>query len=348
LGVQEKASSSVRPILAPVPTGPIEPGPIPSFSILIAAYQAADYVANAVDSALEQTVPAHEVIVCDDGSTDDIEGALERFGDRVKLLRREHSGEGPSKNAAAEAASGEFVVILDADDAYMPERIEALGELAQARPDLDVLVSNAVVEVDGEPARPVCDEDRPFHVHDQRSAILEGNFISHPAVRRSTYLACGGYGTSRLTHNDWVCAIRLFYAGAIAGMVDQPLIRWRVHEAAMSSDQVDVAVRRVATLERATAGLDMTPSERSVLERSLARHRRAAELEIAKQALRERAADARRRSLAVARDGGQSRGSRLKALVGAVAPRATGRWLRRQDRLWYEGAGNVRVRRKQS
>jgi len=63
---------AMRPTLAPAPSREVQPGPVPSFSVIIAAYQAAGFVANAVASALEQTAPAHEVIVCDDGSTDDI------------------------------------------------------------------------------------------------------------------------------------------------------------------------------------------------------------------------------------------------------------------------------------
>jgi glycosyltransferase involved in cell wall biosynthesis len=335
----------VRPILAPPPQGPIEPGPTPSFSVIIAAYQAADSVGNAVSSALDQTVAPHEVIVCDDGSTDDIEGALESFGDRIVLLRQENRGEGPAKNAAARAASGDYVVILDADDVFMPERIEALGEVARARPDLDVLVTNALIEVDGHAARRLYDEERRFDVRDQRSAILEGNFVSHPAVRRSRYLEAGGYGESRLTHNDWECFIRLIFTGSSVGLVEQPLLRWRVHAGAMSSDQADAAIRRVATLELATADLDMSPSERAVLERSLARHRREAALMEAKQALRDGAPDARRRSMAIARDRDYPLTSRLKALAGALSPRIMGRLLARQDRRWYVGAGNVRVRR---
>jgi Glycosyl transferase family 2 len=337
----------VRPFLAPSPGAPVEPGSRPTFSVIIAAYEAADYVGDAVASALDQTVAAHEVIVCDDGSTDDIEGALEPFGDRVTLLRRPHGGEGAAKNAAARAANGDFVVILDADDVYMPERIEALGELAQARPDLDVLVSNAMVEVDGRVVKAVYDDkERPFHVRDQRSAILRGNFVSHPAVRRSVYLERGGYDESPLTHNDWVCSIRLIFGGSSVGLVDQPLLRWRAHEAAMTSDLTDRAIRRVATLESATADLDLSPAERGVLEHSLERHRRDAALLQAKQSLREGDPDARQRSLAVARDPGYRISSRLKALGGVVAPRITGRMLSWSDRRWYQGAGNVRVRRK--
>jgi glycosyltransferase involved in cell wall biosynthesis len=335
-----------RKILAPAPQGPVEPGPIPSFSVLIAAYQAADHVGEAVSSALDQTLPPHEVIVCDDGSTDDIEGALEPFRDRITLLRREHSGEGASKNAAARAASGDFVCILDADDIWLPERLEALGELAQARPDLDVLVTNASMEADGRVMRLLHEGAWRFDVDDQRSAILERNFIVWPTARRSRFLAVGGYDESPRTHNDWVCSIRLVYSGCRAGLVDEPLVRYQLHEAAMSSNPTSGAVRAVATLESGTAGFDLTPAERSVLDRTLAYYRRNATWAQAKQAVREGAPDARRRSLKIARAPGYSPLTRLKALAGALSPGITGRVLRRRERRWLIGAGAIRVPRR--
>ena len=110
----------------------------------MAAFQAAETIGEAVESALAQTLPPHEIIICDDGSTDDIGGAIARFGERVRLLRQEHRGPGAAKQTASEAASGEFVVVLDADDTFHPRRLEALGEAAAARPDLDLLTTDAL------------------------------------------------------------------------------------------------------------------------------------------------------------------------------------------------------------
>lgn len=120
----------------------------PTFSVAIAAYQAAGTVGQAVASALAQTLPPVDVAVCDDGSTDEIDAALAPYRDRIVLVRQENRGEAAAKNAAARATSGEFVAFLDADDLYYPERLAALGELAAARPDLDVLTTNADLEVD--------------------------------------------------------------------------------------------------------------------------------------------------------------------------------------------------------
>jgi glycosyltransferase involved in cell wall biosynthesis len=72
-----------------------------TFSVVIPAYQAAETVADAVTSALEQTHPPEEVIVVDDGSTDDIAGALARFGSQIRLIRKRNGGAASALNARA-------------------------------------------------------------------------------------------------------------------------------------------------------------------------------------------------------------------------------------------------------
>ena len=185
---------------------------------LIAAYQVERFVAAALESALAQTVAPHEIVVCDDGSTDGTARVLEPFRDRIVYLRQENGGESSAKNAAARAASGEFVVLLDADDVYLPERLEALGQLASARPDLDIVTTDAFVEAGGETVRRVYADASRFELGDQRRAILRGNFIhGHCAIRRESFLAVGGFDESIRFTADWDCWIRLILGGARVG-----------------------------------------------------------------------------------------------------------------------------------
>ena len=96
----------MRSIIAPPPVEPVAVAPAPSFSVIIAAYQAAATIAEAIESALAQTAPPHEIVVCDDGSTDGIERTLEPYRDRIVFLRQPNGGEGAAKNSAARAATG--------------------------------------------------------------------------------------------------------------------------------------------------------------------------------------------------------------------------------------------------
>src|SRR5205807_1013851 len=73
---------------APPVDGPIVPAATPTFSVVVAAYQAAETIGEAIESALAQTVPPHEIVVCDDGSTDDLDAALAPFRGRIVLIRQ--------------------------------------------------------------------------------------------------------------------------------------------------------------------------------------------------------------------------------------------------------------------
>ena len=114
--------------LAPEPSGVVADVTEPNFSVLIPAYQAARTIGEAVESALTQTVQPQEIIVCDDGSTDDLSGALEPYRDRITVVRLEQNqGLSAARNAALMAASSEFVATLDADDTYLPRYLEAIA-----------------------------------------------------------------------------------------------------------------------------------------------------------------------------------------------------------------------------
>ena len=236
-------------------------GEVPTFSVIIAVYQGADTIAAAVASALDQTVPAHELIVCDDGSTDDLEGALAPFRDRIVLLRQENRGAASARNHALRVASGEFAAPLDSDDAFLPERLEALGELAAARPDLDLLSTDACFEADGTIVGRFYDENR-FAVTDQRTAIFRGCFVGWPAARRERLLAVGGFDESFAIAYDWAAWMRLILDGAHAGLVQQALFRYRLRPGSLSSDEVRSLRERVGLLDKAANDPSLGSGER--------------------------------------------------------------------------------------
>jgi glycosyltransferase involved in cell wall biosynthesis len=317
--------------LAPPPAEPVEPGPVPTFSIVIAAYQAERFIAAALESALAQTLPAREVVVCDDGSTDGTAEAVAPYRDRgVVYLHQENKGEPTAKNVAARAATGDFVVLLDSDDEFLPRRLEALGALAAARPDLDMMTTDAYIEVNGKITRRAYDVATRFDVDDQRKAILRGNFIvGHCAIRRDLYLSIGGFDPAVYTA-DWDCWIRLILGGARVGLVNEPLALYRVWAGSLSSSRLAYALGHVRTLEKTAARDDLDESERAVLQDSLERRRRTAELTAAEAALADRSPGARRRLLRIALDGRYEGRTRAKAAAAALAARAARRRLRRR------------------
>ena len=206
--------------------------------MLIRTYQAADSVTEAVQSALNQTVPPFEVVVYDDGSTDGTEDVLSPYRDRIVYVRGENAGAAEAFNRGAEVARGDFVVVLDADDAFESQRIEALAELASARPDLDIVTTDASWESNGRVIGRFNGNANPFEVENQRAAILDRCFIGWPAVRRSAVIAVGGQDTAVEVAADWDCWIRMILGGSKAGSVDEPLLRYRLRQGSVSSDRL--------------------------------------------------------------------------------------------------------------
>jgi hypothetical protein len=305
--------------------------PAPTFSVVIAVHNGAETISQAIDSVLAQTVAPIELIVCDDGSTDGTDTAVRRYGDQIKYQRKARGGVASAWNSALEVAVGEFFAALGADDVYEPERLQALTELALARPDLDILCTDVFFERHGNVLGRFT-SGCPFSVLDQPAAILERCFCIAPAVRRETLVRAGGFDESLRSGSDWECAMRLIHSGSRAGLVDEPLYRYRIEGETLTSDRVGTLRDRIFFLERAGRSYELGETESAVLERTLAAQRNALILTEAESALRSRSRDARRRALEAARSPGVNFRARASAIAAAIAPRAAGRILERRAR----------------
>jgi glycosyltransferase involved in cell wall biosynthesis len=328
-------------------TGPGGAAGSPTFSIIVAAYESAGVIQDALRSAFSQTVPPLELIVCDDGSTDELENALVPYRDRITFLRNEHGGEASAKNTAARAARGDFVAILDADDVFLPQRLEALGELADARPDLDILTTDAYLEVAGRRLRRCYAGGWRFETEDQRRGILERNFVfGLAAVRRELLLAHDGFDESILWTTDWECWIRLVLAGARIGCVDEPLALYRLREASLSAQREQLTRGKILTLRKTRDDPRLTHDDHKVIDRAIAGYERELALGEARQAALRAENNTRRRSVALAFGHGYPWRARLEAGAMALAPRTVRRRLQRQEERTWVGAGGIRVERR--
>lgn len=317
--------------LAPPAPGPLVVARSPSFSVVVPAFEAADTVAAAVGSALGQSPPPHEVVVVDDGSTDGTAAALGPVLGRIRLIRQDNRGEAAARNRGVAAATGEYVVMLDADDVFLPGRLAALGNLAAARPDLDLLTTDGYVTVDGARARRFYDgPSGPFPVDDQRLAILRWNFLfPQVAVRREAYLAAGGYTPGLEPAADWALWGRMILSGARAGAVDAPLGEYRLHDANMTNDRPATWRARSAAFARLRDEHRLSPRELELVDAQLTRWR--SESLITALDLGLASGAARRPGLALARARGLGRRARIAGLLAVAAPSLARRALRSRD-----------------
>jgi glycosyltransferase involved in cell wall biosynthesis len=114
----------------------------PLVSVIIPTYNRAALLCEAVESVLQQTYRNIEIIVIDDGSTDDTTAVMQKYADRVRYTRRPNAGVNAARNLGLKQARGEFVALLDSDDLWATYKIELQVRLMKAFPDVGFTFSN--------------------------------------------------------------------------------------------------------------------------------------------------------------------------------------------------------------
>jgi GT2 family glycosyltransferase len=297
------------------------------FSVIIPAYQAAAFVGTAVASALEQTYPPHEVIVVDDGSTDELEEALDPYLGRIVLHQQANSGLASARNAGLRRSTGDWVVLLDADDFWAPNRLEQMAKHIATHSSQTVITTDAIiVDADGNPMRRYYEGSEFPRPTDQRREILRRNFIFvSAAAPREAVCEAGGFDTGLEAAEDWDLWIRMIRAGAVAGLVEAPLAYYRRHQTNMSSNSIRMSRAESAVMDRVIRSEGVSRRDRRIAshQRRLAMsHLARAAFASAVSAGRSR----RRAAVDVAFASDIDVKTRLRAVAGVCTTSATERW----------------------
>ena len=232
----------------------------PLVSVVIPNYNYARYLPAALDSVLGQTHTALDVMVVDDGSTDDSAAVLARYDGRIRVLRQKNAGVSAARNNGIAASRGEAIAFLDADDVWDREKIAAQVErLADLQVGLvhcgiefiDAQGQSLGVDVAGE-------EGDILLPH----ALLRAKTVrtgSSALVRKVCFDTVGSFDTGLSTSADWDMWRRIAGTYRVA-MVRRPLLKYRVHGAQMHKN-VEVFQR---DMERAMASMFADPAAAAV------------------------------------------------------------------------------------
>ena len=207
-------------------------------SVIIPTYNCARFLGQAIDSALSQTHAPAEVIVIDDGSTDDTSELLSGYGDRIKAVRQQNRGVSAARNVGAALASGALLAFLDSDDVWLPKKLERQVARFQGEPDLG-LVHCGVDEIDkeGRRLRRVQDGLEGWVADDmlmfRRSVILGGG--SGAMIPRALFKQSGGFDVAMSTSADWDLYYRIARDHKV-GFVREVLLWYRLHGSNMHAD----------------------------------------------------------------------------------------------------------------
>jgi glycosyltransferase involved in cell wall biosynthesis len=205
---------------------------IPSVSIVMPVYNAAPYVAEALDSMLRQDHTDFECIVIDDGSTDGSDAVISGFKDpRIRHLRNEaNKGLVSTLNRGLRESRGRYIARMDGDDISLPGRLSKQVAYLDAYPQVDVVASVVrLVDASGN-ATGYWKEDRE-HVTGEsiRDFLPVNNCIAHPSIMaRAETLKAFGYQDSQKQAEDYDLWLRLTAAGKVIHKIAEPLLLHRI------------------------------------------------------------------------------------------------------------------------
>ncbi len=235
----------------------------PLVSVVIPAHNSAGTLGEALESVASQTARADEVIVVDDGSADGSAECAERAYPGCIVIRQANAGPGAARNAGVARARGEWVAFLDADDAWLPWRLETQLRLAARDPGVAMWCGHAE-RIGGVPedglagpeagASPSAPPAEPPVSGLTLGRLAQSNLVatSTVLVRRSALAAAGGFDPQFRGPEDYDLWLRLAARGPIA-FIDALLARYRHQEGSLSTDAARFLPQIVRVLDKAYA-----------------------------------------------------------------------------------------------
>lgn len=219
-------------------------------SVIIPAHNQGRYLGAAIQSALDQTYPRIEVIVVDDGSTDDTAAVAAGFADpRLRYLYQANRGLSAARNTGIQAAQGLYLSYLDSDDLFLPHKLALLVAELEDKPELG-LVAGQAIPID-EAGRQIGEVfTRPFPT--DSAQLLLGNpvHVGSILLRRSWQERVGFFDEGLRSYEDWDMWLRLARAGCEMGWVAQPVSLYRFHQAQMTRISSQMTTATFAVLDK--------------------------------------------------------------------------------------------------
>ncbi|HET8781118.1 MAG TPA: glycosyltransferase family A protein [Pyrinomonadaceae bacterium] len=264
----------------------------PLISIIIPAYNAAEFMGETLDSVFAQTFTNHEVIVINDGSpdTEQLEQVLQRYPSNLRYIKQENQGAAVARNTGLRAATGEFVAFLDADDTWLPEFLEKQLALLKSN-GADLVFADALLSGDSQlhgrtfmQLNPVGGEVTAENLLALKVTVLTSTVLA----RRSPVLDVGLFDVSLRRGQDFDLWFRLAKAGARFAYTREVLAHHRIVESGLSGGTISQLKRTLSVLEAIKARANLTGAEEAALQWNLNRTWRELALENGKEKLLER------------------------------------------------------------
>ena len=229
-------------------------------SVLTTLYNHENYIAETLESALSQSLQPFEIIVVDDASTDASLAAARRVVDpRIRILAQPENLGGANTRLGFETCSGDYIAILNSDDAWEPEKLQKQMVFLEEHPECGAVFTHVqVIDEHGTPWRTGTSPHMDlFNVPGRDSAAWARHFFhrgnsfcaSSALIRKSSLDAIGGAHTNFMQLQDLDMWLRIALAGQELGLVEQPLTRYRVSRAGSNMSAENFGARSANLFE---------------------------------------------------------------------------------------------------
>lgn len=202
------------------------------FSIIIPTFNRARYLTQAIESVFAQRYTHWEMIVIDDGSTDNTSQVLEQYGHRLRVIRQQNQGQAAARNAGIAAATGDYVAFLDDDDLWFPWTLATYAKAAEGNDQPSLIVGQPVPFVKESELKDVA--QGPQRMGKKKtffSAPQDGGFVGAPTtvVRAASVKRIGGFADVRVNGEDLDLLLRLGYEPGFVRISSPSLVGYRQH-----------------------------------------------------------------------------------------------------------------------
>lgn len=207
-------------------------------SVIVPVYNGAPFVAQAIDSIVAQSCPPGEIIVVDDGSTDNTADIVQRFGDRVRYVYQDNAGSSVARNRGVALSRGDFLAFLDADDLWPPCKLEQQLAILRDEPQVE-LVWGHVVEFRGALADV-----------QTGSGAVPGHHPGSMLVRRESFARIGGFSPvyQQAEVVEWMT--RVLQSGIVHRMLPEVMMYRRIHASNKGISNPEAGAQYLQILKR--------------------------------------------------------------------------------------------------
>jgi glycosyltransferase involved in cell wall biosynthesis len=243
----------------------------PLVSIIIPAYNIAEYIAETLDSVFTQTFTNYEVIVINDGSPDTIEfeRALEKYRDKIVYLKQENKGVGPARNTGIEHSKADLLAFLDGDDIWLPTFLESQVKFLQTN-NYDLVYCDAYLFGDKYlGTKTYMNGGSPSEGEANFENLLLYKccvFMSGTIAKKQTVLNVGMFNPKDIRSQDFDLWLRMAHAGAKIGYQRNVLAKYRVRSNSISGNNIQRVQREIDVFNRIANTLDLNENQQKIID----------------------------------------------------------------------------------